>query len=56
VAEHEYKGVDVNHPSIVKAMTSMVKQGIPKERAMKLTGMPAEVVDKHYKKIREESK
>lgn len=45
----EYNGVSVEHPRIREYGRNMAKQGIPKEQAAKLLGMPREVVDKIYK-------
>ena len=44
----EYGGVSVEHPLIVNTIQNAAKQGMSKERIMKITGMPAEVVDRHY--------
>lgn len=43
-----YQGVSVNHPSIVAAIHNTKKSGGTKESAMKITGMPMEVVDRHW--------
>ncbi len=40
----QYQGVDVNHPTIVEAIKTMVKQGERREKICKVVGMPHEVV------------
>lgn len=42
-------GIDVNHPAMTEALRNMKKNGVEKERAVKLSGMPPEVVDKVYR-------
>lgn len=44
-------GVPVDNPQITEAIKNMAKNGVPKERAMKLSGMPMEVVDKNYREM-----
>lgn len=44
----QYQGVDVDHPSIVSSIKECKKQGMSKERASQIVGMPMEVVDKYY--------
>jgi len=50
--EQKYAGVDVNHPSIVSAIKTMVKQGRNTGDIMRVTGMPQEVVHKYTKVVR----
>jgi hypothetical protein len=45
-----YQGVSVDHPSIVAACQNIAKSGGTKEEAQRITGMPMEVVDKHFKR------
>lgn len=45
----EYKGVDTEHPTIVEYVKNAAKQGMSKERAMKIIGMPMEVIDRIYR-------
>jgi hypothetical protein len=40
----------VDHPSIVAACQNIAKSGGTKEEAQRITGMPMEVVDKHFKR------
>lgn len=49
----EYKGVDVEHPTIREYVRNAAKQGWEKERAMKISGMPMEVVDKIYREVKD---
>lgn len=49
VTNPSYAGVDVNHPDLVKAVKQMKKNGVDKEKAARLAGMPMEVIDKHYR-------
>lgn len=44
-----YKGVAVDHPSIVNTIKNLAKQGKSKERAQEIVGMPREVIDRHYR-------
>lgn len=48
-----YQGVDVRHPEIVAAGENMARRGIDKNRAVKLLGMPREVVDRIYREANE---
>ena len=50
----EVAGVSVEHPTIREYIRNAAKQGFPKEHAMKITGMPMEVVDKHYREVKEQ--
>lgn len=43
-------GTRADNPSIVSTIKECAKQGFSKEHAMKITGVPMEIVDKHYKK------
>lgn len=52
----EYKGVSVEHPAIVEGIKNMARRGFPKERAVKLIGMPMEVVDRYYREVEKEKK
>lgn len=45
-------GIDVNNPQMTEAIKNMKKNGVDKERAMKLSGMPMQVVDKVYREGR----
>jgi hypothetical protein len=47
-----YAGVSVEHPRIVDTIKQCAKQGMSKEQAMKITGMPMVVVDKHYQNVK----
>lgn len=41
--------VDPEHPSLVNAINNMIKRGYSKEKAVKLTGAPYEVVDRLFR-------
>ncbi len=43
----KHKGVDVNHPAIVRSIKQMHNEGRSREDIIRLVGMPAEVVRKH---------
>ena len=43
-----HNGVSVEHPTIREYIKNMAKKGEPKAHAMKVSGMPMEVVDKIY--------
>jgi len=45
----EYKGVSVEHPRVREYLKNCAKQGFSKEHAMKIVGVPMEVVDRVYK-------
>lgn len=46
-----YKGVHVDHGSIVSAIKNLAKQGKSKEEAQRIVGMPREVIDRHYREV-----
>jgi len=48
VTTPEYQGVSVEHPRIVDTIKKCKKQGMTKEQAQKIVGMPMEVIDRHY--------
>lgn len=49
VSEHGvYGGVSVDHPRIVDTIHKMKKDGRTKEDAMRIVGMPMEVIDRHW--------
>jgi mannose/fructose/N-acetylgalactosamine-specific phosphotransferase system component IIB len=50
----EYQGVDVEHPTIKAAIENMTKQGEPKEKIMRVVGMPAEVIDRVQRRLKEQ--
>ncbi len=43
----KHKGVDVNHPAIVRSIKQMHSEGRSREDIIRIVGMPAEVVRKH---------
>jgi len=47
VTTPKYNNVSVEHPSIVKAIKNMAKNGEPKEKIVKVVGMPMEVVERY---------
>lgn len=49
IEEPRYKGVEVSNPRIQDFLKNCKKIGVEKEKAMKLSGMPMEVVDKAYR-------
>lgn len=55
-----YAGVNVDHPAIVNLVRNVAKEhGVGDEsvkRAMRLSGMPKEVVQKHMKDMVQEKK
>lgn len=48
VTDATYQGVSVNHPQVIEYARNLKKQGVSKERAAQIIGMPIEVIDKHY--------
>lgn len=48
----EYQEVDVQHPSIVAAITNMAKEGKTTQEIMKVVGMPAEVVRRIEREVK----
>jgi hypothetical protein len=52
VNEPKYNSVDVNHPRIQDFLKSCAQKGVTKDKAMKLAGMPAEVVDRAYQDVK----
>ena len=51
----EVTGVRVDHPRIVDFLRRCAKDNRPKDEAIKLSGMPYEVVDKYYQEQKRES-
>ncbi len=49
VTDPTYGNVSADHPTIVTACKNLAKQGVSKEQAMKIVGMPMEVIDRHYR-------
>ena len=49
-----YADVSVDHPSIAKATMNLAKQGVSKERAQQIVGMPREVIDRYYRQAESE--
>jgi hypothetical protein len=45
-------GVDVEHPRMRVFLERCAKDGVTKERAQKLSGMPYEVVDRYYQQAK----
>lgn len=52
----EYKEVSVEHPRIREYTKQAAREGFSKEHAMKIVGMPMEVIDKYYKEVENEKK
>lgn len=52
----EYAGVRIDHPSIVSLVRNCAKEGRPITDAMKLSGMPAEVVNRIYHEAKGDKK
>jgi hypothetical protein len=48
----QHKGVSVEHPTIKEYVKNMAKKGESKEHAMKVSGMPMEVVDRIYHEVK----
>jgi len=48
VTTPEYQGVSVEHPRIVDTIKNCKKQGMTKEQAQRIVGMPMEIIDKVY--------
>lgn len=44
----KYRGVAIDHPSIVRHLEGCKKNGISKMQAAKTAGVPMEVVDRVY--------
>ena len=44
----KYMGVSVNDPDIVNAIQNIKRRGGTKEQALRVVGMPFEVIDKHW--------
>lgn len=44
----KYMGVSTNDPDIVNAIHNIKKRGGTKEQALKIVGMPFEVIDRHW--------
>jgi hypothetical protein len=44
----KYMGVSVNDPDIVNAIQNIKRRGGTKEQALRVVGMPYEVIDKHW--------
>ena len=45
----EYSGVSVENPRIREYVRNCAKQGMSKEQAQKIIGMPREVIERYYK-------
>ena len=48
VSTPSYQGVSVDHPRVVDTIKNCKKQGMTKEQAQKIVGMPMEIIDKVY--------
>ncbi len=48
----EFKGVRVDHPSIVSSIRNLIAQGYGQEQICKLIGMPGEVVDRERRRLK----
>ena len=48
----EYQGVDVEHPRIVEAIKTLIRDGHPTDEISRIVGMPYEVVRKYEREVR----
>lgn len=49
---HEFKGVRVDHPSIINGIRNLIAKGYGQEQICKLIGMPGEVVDRERRRLK----
>lgn len=48
----EFRGVRVNHPSILSSVQNGIKMGWNNEQIMRVVGVPSEVVDRERSKLK----
>ncbi|MCI0558585.1 MAG: hypothetical protein MN733_08825 [Nitrososphaera sp.] len=44
-------GTDVQHPTLINAVLSMLSQGYDDERIARVTGMPLDIIRKHRTRV-----
>lgn len=50
------KGVSVDHPALVEGIRNCARQGIDKDKAKEIIGVPREVIEKQYRWVAENEK